>query len=563
MAIEVEVQGNGRFAGHRSNLISYSSVEDSTPLDPADTSGQTGTLSFGAVEDPGPSGSILLLNDTVILTDTGSGTTRGVVNMVNVSDGVSNITADSRLGILNVTGYIPPFTGILVDAVWTILSQAGIDSGIVVSADIANIPVTVRGGTYNYWLLLKELASGTGMVEHSLVSGNFVTRGIREREAFTGKIAEQSWSVGNVELAQYVEVAYYNYRELVGELVYPYGGWNEDVQVLQADSGQTITTNIPVDVSLTALSQPVVQDFVPRDYIGPPSVYSVTGNDGLPILASQWTASGGKLSVAIGADGQSIDVTITGARIPSLAPFQIAVASGPSDLYSTLRIVGSGLGFERKILRVPTGAPAEKTAQEVGATVDNPWVNTINDAYSAALRAAGGLAAPRQTVTITATVINRSGSSGSYAYPTFADFSDQYPTETFADFDAEWAGQTFEDFNQYEFSLVQNDFENQVFGNVSGSRLLFRNAYYRIRNATVTQDGIITATAERDTIFSDFNDTYSGMTFQDFNDLMESVTPGMKFEDYAVVPLINQPTDTPPIGYGFGFGPFGEGPFGG
>jgi hypothetical protein len=569
VSIEVEVIGNGRFAGSRSNLSSYSVVEDATPLSPADASGQTGTISFIVTEDPEAAGSILLLNDTVVLTDTGAGETIGTVNAVSVSGGredgggAASVTGDSRLALLNASGFVPPFTGTLEDGVRAILALAGITDDVVITAEVASLPVSHRGITTTYWQLLKDLCGSNGVTEIALVSNNVVTRFVREREANVSKLTDLSWSVNNIELAQYVEVAYYNYVEVTDELVYPYGGWTPDVQVLQVDAGATTDPpiNIPVNVSLTSIDQPSIEDFVDRDYDGPDSVYSVSGNDGLPIPAAQWTAQGGRLTVAIGADGNSIDVTITGASETEYAPYQIAVAAGPSDTYSTLRLVGSGLGFDRKILKSPTGVPAEKSAQEVGITVDNPWVDSLADAYDAAIRAGQQYAAPRQTVTITATVVNRGDSNGSYAYPKFSDFASEYSGQLFSDFDTEFAGQTFKQFNAYQLSLVQDDFENQVFGNVGGARLPFRNAYYRIRSANVTEDGVVTATAERDTTFTDFNTAYDGLTFSDWNDLIDSVASDMKFEDYALIPLLFAEDEAE--GFGFGFGGFGSGPFGG
>jgi hypothetical protein len=534
--IQVEITGNGKFAGHKSNLESYSVQEDSTPLSPADSSGGTGTVTITVTEDPSSNGSILLLNDDLVLEDSVKGTTSGRINSVGGRDGVATFSGDSRLGVLNATRYVPAYKGDLDGAVRAILALAEITSGIVVDPAIASLPVAFKGGTYQLWKLLCDLCSAHGLVEISLVSNNVVVRPVRTRIASLDRTSNEEWSVQNAELAQYVEVNYYNYEEVEDDLVYPYGGWNPDVRIISVEAGDTVTINIPVDevnVSLTELEQPVVQDTVPREYVGPISVYSVSGNDGLPIPAAQWTAQGGALSVAIGEDGQSIDVTVTGANEPEYAPYSIAVASGPGDYYSTLRLIGSGLAFRKETLRVPTGAPAEKTAQEVGPTIDNPWVDTRMDAYSAALRAAGQYASPTQRFTFDATLINRSSDSGSYVYPTFADFNAQFAGDDFGDFDTEWGGQTFDQFRQYMFLQVQDNFENQVFGNVSGARVLFRDAWYRIRTTGITQDGIQGATAERDTVFSDFNERYDGLTFGDW----DAIFDGLKFEDYAVIPL--------------------------
>lgn len=535
MVIRLDVTGNGKFAGHSTNIQSYSVQEDSTPVSPADSSGGTGTVNITVAEDDSSDGSILLLNDGVILSDSVKGTTSGTINSVNGNEGLVTISGDSRLGIANVTRFVPAHRGTVESAVLHILGLAGITSGIAIYPEVANIPASLRGGTYQLWKLLGEMCASL-QVELALVSNNVVVRPLRGREASLDRVSTNSWSVQNADLAQFVEVYYYNYTQITNGLVYPRGGWNPDVRIIQVDAGQTKTENIPIDevnVSLTALTQPTAQDTVTREYVGPNSVYSVSGNDGLPIPAAQWTDRGGALSVAIGEDGNSIDVTLTGASDVEYAPYSIAVSAGPSDYYSTLRLQGSGLGFERKVVRFPTGAPASKTAQEVGPTVDIPWIDTYNDAQRAALNAAYDMAAARQTFQFDATLVNRSGDTGSVTYPTFDDFASEWPTETFGDWDAEWAGQTFGDFREYMYEQVADDFENQVFGNIGGARLKFRDAWYRIRSAGITQDGIRGASAERDTLFSDFNAAWSGGTFADF----DSAFADKLFEDYALIPV--------------------------
>src|SRR5690606_32554332 len=114
------------------------------------------------------------------------------------------------------------------------------------------------------------------------------------------------------------------------------------------------------------------------------------------------------------------------------------------------------------------------------------------------------------------------------------DFADQWPTEDFGDWDAIWTGETFLDFDQYMFAQVQDDFENQVFGNVGGARVRYRDAWYRIRSTGITQDGISGASAERDTLFSDFDTEWMSGTFADF----DAVFDDRKFEDFALIPLL-------------------------
>lgn len=530
--IEVEITGNGKFAGKRSNISGYAVDEESTPLDPGDSTGGVGTFEIVVTEDSAPDGTILLLNDGITITDSAAGITSGYVDSISVNGAAATVSGSGELSLFVGTGYIPPFSGTLKAAVENIANRAGVTSPIVVDTAIQSVQVRHGGGYLDYWLLLRDLCTATGVAEIAYVSNKIVVREPRQNEARIDRVSDLSWGVSNVELAQNVEVKYWNYNPLTSQMVFPYGGWAMDTYTVgPIGASETQTFNIPVNVALTSITQPTAQDFVSRDYSGPDSVYAVAGNDGLPIPAAQWRAQGGRLRVSIGQDRRSIDVSVTGASEVRYAPYQIAVASGPSDYYSALRIMGSGYGFREELITVPTGAPASKTSQEVGITIDNPWIDTYEDAMDVALRAAGRFAAPMQTVDITASVIN--SSTGSYEFPTFADFAAQYPTETFAQFDAAWPTETFADFDEYQWELVENRFVNQVFGNAGGARIRYRDAYYRIRSATTSENGIVNASAERDTIFSDFNAQYSGVTFANW----DSIWSGRKFEDYAVIPL--------------------------
>ena len=263
MAVEVEVVGNGKFKGSRSNILKYSVNEDATPTRPGDFSGGTGTVDFSASEVTGYKGSTLLMNDTINLSDTGSGTTTGKVDSLTIENGVVSVSGLSRLELLNASANIPLVDGTLDSVVRQILALAGITTGIVIDTAIQSTPVRGRGGEKSYWLFLKELCAAY-QVEISLVSNNVVVRGLRQRSAFTGKIESQSYSVGNGDLARNIEVAYYNYQTISSALVYPYGGWTSDVDVFQVDASESRTINIPVDVNIASLSQPTMVSSVAR-----------------------------------------------------------------------------------------------------------------------------------------------------------------------------------------------------------------------------------------------------------------------------------------------------------
>ena len=539
MAIEVEIVGNGRYAGAKSNVSAYTVSEESTPAELSDSTGGTGQITFSAVEDPSRLGSTLLLNDTVKLTDGDRGNTEGKINSITGNDRILTVTADSRLGRLVVDKTAVGVNDTFANVMTYYLSLGGITTGIAIDASLSAIPVVAQGWQGDLWTKIKELCVTYG-AEISLVKGNVTVRPVRQRRALEINNISESWTVSNTDIAKEVEIYYYNTEYKTNALVYPAGGWNEDVTVYTVDARQTLEANIPVDVSITSITQPTPQVFVSTTETA--SVYAVAGNDGIPIQPAQWVADGGELSVTIGADGKSIDLKIVGAggATAKYAPYRIGVSSGPSNYYSSLRINGTGVFFKQESIKAPTGADASTTARDVGVTVDNYFVATKSQAQSLALDVASRWASPIRTISITKATINKPGeTSQSYNYATFGDF-DAYAASngisTFANFDTVWAGKTFAEFDAYWYSLVQNQFDYQVFGNANGARVQWRRAMYRIRTATVTESGV-EYTAEADTTFADFDASVAygnaGMTFADFDALYN----GMTFEDFALVPL--------------------------
>ena len=537
MAVEVEIVGNGRFAGAKSNIDGYSVSEESTPIEASDSSGGTGQISFNAVDDPSRFGSVLLLNDTVKLTDGDRGDTEGKINSLVSNDRVLNVTADSRLGRLVADKTAAPVHSTFSSVITYYLSLGGITTDIAIDASLASISVVAPGWTGDLWTKIKELLVTVG-AEISLVRGNVLIRPVRQRRAMEINNVSESWTTANIDMAKQVEINYYDSVWRVGALVYPKGGWNEDVTIYTVDAGQTLQVNIPVDISLTSVNQPTCVTFVSKGETN--SRYAVAGNDGLPIVPAQWTAGGGSVTVAIGADGNSIDLTIIGASgsLNKYAPFRIAVSSGPSDYYSSLRITGTGLHYDQKSIIVPTGADDASTSRDVGVTVDNIFVKDIYQAWDVALDVTGKWSAPQRTLNIVKADINRPGETqATYNYAKFSDFDAYAATNgytTFALFDAAWAGKTFADFDDYWYELVADSFDFQVFGNANGARIQYRRAMYRIRSASITPDGV-SYTAEADTTFGDFDSSATGETFATF----DTSYSGLTFNDFALIPLMN------------------------
>lgn len=532
MPIEVEiVAGGGDFEGHKSNITTYSYDENSTPHIPGDESGGVGELSFGVRE---ADNSVFLYKSQFVLTDSFNGSVGGEITGVDSTDTEADIRGRSQLARLNTTRSVGAQEVTLEAAIQAILDEAGVTNTLQVDASIASTPVVVPAVNKDLWVFLKELCSAY-QFELALVDTTIIARPLRERLIDLTNISSEGWSVSDDNLAQSVEVAYYNYETLTGALVSPKGGWTPDVQVYQVDANQTLVVELPVEAYLTSVEQPSVQLFVAQDYSGPNSVYTIAGNDGLPVQVAQWTDGGGSVTLALKENGTIIEATIVGANIPNLAPFRLAVSSGPSDYYSTLRIVGSGIGFTREIFTKSTGLTIDETSNIIGVTVDNPFIDTLEDARQAAVWASAQFGKPTHTYSATARRVNRSTDAGPVViYPTFTQWgATQTPGDLFSDFNTDFAGQTFQDFTDAQFATVVNDFDNQAFGNIGGARIRHNDAWFRVRGASTTQDEV-SVTAEYDTLVSDFNTEWDdGSDFADFNARWD----GRTFTDFALRPL--------------------------
>lgn len=582
MAVEVTVEPRsggvgqlGSFRGGPSNISNYSYSEQATPLEPSNNSGGVSQMTFDVVENAdGGAGSIMLLDDTITLSDGSNGTTTGFVSSIVGTDGIANVTVNSRLQLLLAERQAQPRSGTAESIFRYYLGLAGITSGIVVSTDTYTLP---RGGTSTLATAVYSTQGWSGVIldnlrqfaisigaEIALVSNNIVLRPVRGRTAENRRNISQSWTAKRGQLAQTIEVVYYNNRNVISPTIfYPtVNGYTEETAIYQVGVGEVLNVNVPVTASLTAVTQPACVSFVGMD-VSNQSIYSVIGKDGLPIPPTQWQNNGGSVTVKVGQDTKSIDITITGANTTQ-GPYRIAVASSASDAYSSLRILGTGVFFDPKTLSVPTGASSLDTAQIVGATVDTPYISTIGEAYTLGVRTAAKWAGADLSIDVSTVGINRSDVSGSTRYPTFDDFNSGvngkatvWTGKTFNQFTTEWTGKTFDQFNDFYYSLVSNDFVNQAFGNVSGARVKFRDAFYRIESADISPT-VVNYTAVADTLFDDFASTWAlqplettttGATnFADGTPIVIKTTPysfndfstmmaGRTFNDQTLTPL--------------------------
>jgi hypothetical protein len=549
--IFVRLSGTGNFAGHSSNVINYSYTEGSTPLVPGDESGAIGDVSIEVLNEN--NASILLYKDDFYLQDNFHGSVQGSVENVSGNNDTVTMGGRSRLAALNVDNIIPPRTGTIGNIIEAVINAVGEETNILKDAGLSTATVRAPGFEGDVWVYIKQLCSAYN-TEVTVIRDYIIIRPARQRTIDATNLIDKSWQIQDIELAQTFDVAYYNYVPRTDYLVYPEGGWNSEVQVYQVAANETTEFELDLEFFLTSVQQPTVQDTVTKEY-STASVYSVSGNDNLPVSAAFWTDYGGNMTFEILGDGSRVKVTITGPTYEPLSPYTIGVSDG-STSYSTLRMVGTGMDFNRLLYTEETGLTAAEAPIVKGAEIDNHAIDTLADAKRYALFARRLYALPTQTYSTSGRTFPRlEGSIPSIFYPTFDDYNDSLPTGySFANFNSDYVGQTFDD-----FTIALGNVVPQGFGEVAGSRVQLDDAVYRVRSSTITPD-IVSFDAEYDTLFSDLDDVYgaalwSGLvsawtgigstwssvvtlpygekTFADFNSAFGEVN----FKDYALIPL--------------------------
>lgn len=467
------------------DLIDYSVEEDATTLDPGNYNGGTGQVSVSMLT---VGTDRALMNDQITLSDDTLGSIQATVRTLAANAGVLTVTADSVIALFNAYKTIKPYKGTFGNAMTYYFGLIPNMPAPSVDASLISRAVSYPGFKGNMYDMMKQIMAAE-QIEMVLVSGVPTIRPAKSTSVMLKRGTDYGWTVDTAQTAKKVRVHYYsNLYKNDGE-VYPVPPTpplpGEDPSVQQADvysvdANQTYTVDIQLTASLDNVNQPTCINFVNnQSYAGTNGVYAVAGNDGLPITAAQWTASGGSLSVRITDDPSIVRVTIVGANIPAYAPFQIAMTAGESSYYNALHITGDGVFQTDRVVDIFTGAGASATGEDIGIEVQNPFIDTLSKAMFTGQRTAGS------------TAIN------------------------------------------YTISGSVDDFDtsnNNEIGNIAGAVVQADNAKFRIDTVS-TEPGNMTYTASLETTVADFNAL--GLTTAQFNALWS----GKKALDFSLDPL--------------------------
>lgn len=448
-------------------------------LNPGNLEGSTGSIQVdaGYLKDPQ-----LLRNTRFSLEDTEYGSLIGRISEVSWGNEAVVFTAETMLNRLNVNTAIRPMTLALSDGMDEILSQVE-----MVSSGLNDDEVTFPGWRGTLWDYLKFFCTANDLeIEAPTYDPDTLTfRSIRSG-MFYPKISGISYTVNDQSLAKTVVLNKYTYGSVESSIEFTPAS-ADNMQILAVNEGESVEYEVSLNAWVTSVNQPQVMDLVGPEERTDGGAYCVAGSDGLPVTAAQWTAQGGVLTVSLTDDPSVLKVTVTAPRTDSLlgldggnrlAPYSIAATAGSNSLYNSLHITGTGLRFTKTEITLPTGVDSEVTVEDVGVTVDNPWINDLGQAYSLGARTAQA-----------------------------------------------WAGPT------YRVSDVSANKQDLLY-DILGCRFQGKDVIFRIENVTANSAGV-QSSGVSDTTFQDFAEIAEGETFDSWSSKIGSLS----FQQWATVPL--------------------------
>lgn len=388
-------------------------VEDATPVDPSDSFGGAGDFSFSI---PANVDAKLIVGLPVEVIDTVQGVTRGVIAAVGVVDGDVRAQCTTRLVPLNADRNAAPHVGTVETYLSYVFGLCDVTTGIVFDPEVADIAVVALGWSGNVWRQVKQFCLAY-QVEVAVVGTDIVVRPLRTERAVRRAEAAFEWGMDSTGLAKTVESWFYPCTEVTDALLV---GRQHDYGTQFLDVGEVVTYTLDLDYSLSSVDQPVCVNSVAYSSASA-SVYSVVDRWGNPVKASYWDDQGGSVAVEIGDDSRSITITITACLDIARAPYRLVgkrMKDGEELDYPTLRVVGSGLAFDRKLYRMHACTDGSATV-DVGCEVDNDFITTFSQAHSLLLWAAARFGSP--TVRITGQAELGAG-AGARLFDDFAEY---------------------------------------------------------------------------------------------------------------------------------------------
>lgn len=350
--------------------------EDATPVDPSDLFAGVGEFRF---EVPPRADPKLIVGAPALMDDPVLGEFKGVVSAVGFDEaGILTAACTTRLFPLVCDRNAAPHVGTIESYLSYVFGLCDVTTDIVFDPAVADTEVAALGWSGNVWSQVKKFCAAYE-VEVAVVGTDIVVRHLRTETA--SRVGEEAfqWGMDGTGLAKTVTSWFYPCTEVTDALIvgrrHSYG-----TQFLEAGAVEEYT--IDLDYSLSSVDQPVCLDSVSYGS-NTASVYSVVDRWGDPVKASYWNDQGGNVEVSISDDSRSITVTITACLDLARAPYRLVgvrTYDGEEIDYPTLRVVGSGLAFERKFYSMHACTDGSATV-EVGCEVDNDFITSFSQCH--------------------------------------------------------------------------------------------------------------------------------------------------------------------------------------
>lgn len=518
------------------NISSYSVSEDATSLNPAQIRGGVAALSLDFEESDGMTS---LMGSTVDLEDTRNGRLRVFINDVSGSGARASFSGTSIMQRLNSEVYVgPAMEEPLGDYLSRVFTACGITPIFVYEDGVELIPITAAGWTAIAWDQLRHLFT-LYRLEAAALDEQVYVRPVRKRWVEDSNDQVLNWSADRNGRATALTVLNNNYSIVDAGLIFPSPADLGTSTVMSADASETLVTVLQTDVSMESL-EPTSYG-VPGKYSdGGGGRYTITDGNGVLLTADQWRALGGDLTVEIDPDNDTkLIVTLKGGYHPERAPYRVAAPDGAEEdntqVYSTLRIHGTGVRFDSEEYEMETGVPAEGGIGARVAAVRNPFAANAGHAWDLASEALAVEAEYSLGINVRTDYINRRGESGKTTGRTYEEFDADMGSTTYAEWDTMMGSMTYAEWEAQEELAAADSFENQAFGNVAGARRYWRGSNFRIDSATITE-GDIAYNASLDTTFEEFEEVWDDgvTTYEDF----EAEMGDMTYSEFGLRPLL-------------------------
>lgn len=478
----------------------WSIVEQGIPVYAGDTSGGVGQIIITIPrrlqnENGTPVTPNQYKDKMVEIVDTQMG--RAVGKVVGVSEQGAFTVLDciprlSRLAIKNIKA--DPFGGNLLQAFNYYLDLAKVPSGDrLIDPRAADHKVALPGWYGEVWTYMKQLATAFHYDINS-AGPKIVIERHRRRTMEVMNALDKSTEWSPITKSEYVEVNQYESEWTTSAVFYPINVSDDAPITLKAGEQTQTTINLAGSAKeLKDYKGDWAKRILPKYVEDMPltqtkeSQYVATHGNGTRVKRSAWAAGGGRLVVQINPDTQTATVTGVGpigikdSKGNLVDTFNIAIESG-GITYNALRIRGRGTLLKKSKHRIATGIPATDAETEVGASVDNIFLNDVNQrcltAVDAATLSSGGRWTLRTTLN---SALRNSGSN----------------VET-----------------------------GQVIGTVGGLRFWDdrTNSFYRVRKASVTTGRIEVTESDSDNAVGDYVNAYGDMTYGEVDAMYADLT---------------------------------------